>query len=76
MYMAVFEPDATARISQPHMALPALPAAAAGDPLRAAIDAVFAAVTAYGEDHPALLREIRSFCAEHATSAGPPSEPA
>ncbi|UCM91049.1 hypothetical protein [Streptomyces marincola] len=74
MYMAAYEPDA--RISQPHMALPALLAAAAGDPLRAAIDAVFAAVTAYGEDHPALLREIRSCCAEQATSAGPPREPA
>ncbi|WP_030226755.1 hypothetical protein [Streptomyces sp. NRRL WC-3626] len=54
------EPDPFLRMSQPHMALPALLGAAEPDPLRAALDAVFAAVAAYGEDHPALLREIRS----------------
>ncbi|BFO18614.1 hypothetical protein SHKM778_50020 [Streptomyces sp. KM77-8] len=54
------EPDHSLRMSQPHMALPALLGAAEPDPLRAALDAVYAAVAAYGEDHPTLLREIRS----------------
>ncbi|WP_424852467.1 hypothetical protein [Streptomyces sp. SAI-170] len=48
------------RLSQPHMALPALLAAAEPDPLRAALDAVHAAVTAYGEDYPSLLAEVRA----------------
>ncbi|MBB6421760.1 hypothetical protein [Streptomyces sp. AK010] len=30
----------------------------------AALDAVYAAVVTYGEDHPALLAEVRSFCEE------------
>ncbi|MEV5440644.1 hypothetical protein AB0K80_32270 [Streptomyces sp. NPDC052682] len=45
------------RLSQPHMALPAVLAAAVADPLRAALDAVFAAVVTYGDDYPALLEE-------------------
>ncbi len=45
-------------MSQPHMAVPALFAAAGPDPLQAALDAVYAAVTAYGADHPDLLREV------------------
>ncbi|MFJ7423298.1 hypothetical protein ACIQXD_32545 [Streptomyces uncialis] len=53
------------RMSQPHMAVPALFGAAGSDPLRAALDSVFAAVVTYGEDYPALLREIRSACQEH-----------
>lgn len=56
------EPDPGLRMSQPHMALPALLDAAAADPLRAALDAVYAGVAAYGEDHPALLDEVRSRC--------------
>ncbi|MFJ3554002.1 hypothetical protein [Streptomyces sp. NPDC090114] len=58
--VTIGEPDPSLRMSQPHMALPALLGAADPDPLRAALDAVFAAVAAYGEDHPTLLREIRS----------------
>lgn len=50
------------RMSQPHMALPALLGATADNPLRAAVDAVFAAVVTYGEDYPALLEEVRSAC--------------
>ncbi|WP_405008452.1 hypothetical protein OHV13_33945 [Kitasatospora purpeofusca] len=53
-------PEPPRRVSQSHMALPALPAAAGADPLRAALDAVFAAVAAYGEDHRNLLEEVRS----------------
>ncbi|WAZ26291.1 hypothetical protein STRCI_007853 [Streptomyces cinnabarinus] len=49
-------------ISQPHMALPALPAAAAADPLQAALDAVFAAVVTYGENYPTLLQHIWNAC--------------
>ncbi|MGY1583008.1 hypothetical protein [Streptomyces sp. MN13] len=47
------------RISQPHMALPAVFRAGGPEPLRAAVDAVTAAVHAYGEDYPTLLREVR-----------------
>ncbi|MFE6372763.1 hypothetical protein ACFVOS_34240 [Streptomyces sp. NPDC057833] len=59
--------DPSLRMSQPHMALPAVPAAAGPDPLRAAAGAVYAAVTAYGENHRVLLDEIRS-----AVEGGPP----
>ncbi|MFF9511184.1 hypothetical protein ACF1BU_33285 [Streptomyces sp. NPDC014724] len=50
-------------MSQPHMAVPALLGAAEADPLRAALDAVYAAVATYGEDYPALLQDIWSVCA-------------
>jgi hypothetical protein len=53
-------PDPSVRMSQPHMALPAVTDAAGPDPLRAALDAVFAAVVTYGENHPALLAEVWS----------------
>ncbi|MGW3631738.1 hypothetical protein ACWD7F_16480 [Streptomyces sp. NPDC005122] len=53
-------PDPSLRMSRPHMALPAVAGAAEADPLRAALDAVYAAVATYGEDYPALLEEIRS----------------
>ncbi|MGZ3096911.1 hypothetical protein [Streptomyces sp. H72] len=56
------EPDPSLRMSQPHMALPALLAAAEADPLQAALDAVYAAVATYGEDYRTLLEEIRSAC--------------
>lgn len=58
------EPDPSLRMSQPHMALPALLGAAEPDPLQAALDAVYAAVAAYGEDYRTLLREVRSACQE------------
>lgn len=64
-------PDPSLRISQPHMALPAVTAAAEPDPLRAALDAVYAAVVTYGEDHPALLAEVWSYCEERPASPGP-----
>ncbi|WP_308407496.1 hypothetical protein [Streptomyces olivochromogenes] len=56
------EPDPSLRMSQPHMAIPALLDAAHPDPLRAALDAVFAAVATYGEDYPVLLQEVWSAC--------------
>ncbi|WP_432118740.1 hypothetical protein [Streptomyces sp. bgisy032] len=56
-------PDPSLRYSQPHMALPAVTAAAAPDPLAAAVDAVYAAIGAYGEHWPALLAEVRAVCA-------------
>ncbi|MFD4829812.1 hypothetical protein ACFWPV_08125 [Streptomyces uncialis] len=52
-------------MSRPHMAVPAPFGAAGSDPLRAALDSAFAAVVTYGEDYPALLREIRSACQEY-----------
>ncbi|MBC2904702.1 hypothetical protein H4N64_24515 [Streptomyces sp. PSKA01] len=52
-------------ISQPHMALPALPAAAESNPLQAALDAVFAALVTYGENYPALLPHIWAACRTH-----------
>ncbi|TLS39980.1 hypothetical protein FE633_44110 [Streptomyces montanus] len=55
-------PDAALRMSQPHMAVPALLGAAEADPLQAALDAVYAAVAAHGEDYRALLQEIWSAC--------------
>ncbi|WP_309096644.1 hypothetical protein [Streptomyces sp.] len=62
--VALGPPDPSLRMSQPHLALPAVPAAGEPDPLRAAVDAVYAAVSAYGERHRVLLDEIRSFVEE------------
>ncbi|MFP3986061.1 hypothetical protein U9R90_00850 [Streptomyces sp. E11-3] len=56
------EPDPSLRMSQPHMALPALLGAAEADPLQAALDAVYAAVATYGEDYWTLLQEVWSAC--------------
>ncbi|MFE1794812.1 hypothetical protein ACFW9L_01455 [Streptomyces sp. NPDC059517] len=55
-------PDPSLRVSQPHMALPAVTGAAEADPLQAALDAVYAAVVTYGEDYQALLDEVRAAC--------------
>ncbi|MFF2515949.1 hypothetical protein [Streptomyces sp. NPDC058086] len=66
MAVTVGAPDPSLRMSQPHMALPAVTGAAEADPLRAALDAVHAAVATYGEDYPALLEEIRSVSAGRA----------
>lgn len=62
--VTIGEPDPVLRMSQPHMALPALLGAAESDPLQAALDAVYAAVAAYGEDYRTLLQEVRSACQE------------
>lgn len=56
-------PRATRRVSQQHLAVPAVLAAADADPLRAALGAVWHAVHAYGERYPDLLEELRSACA-------------
>ncbi len=58
--ISIGRPDPSLRISQPHAALPAVTGAAESDPLQAAFDATYAAVVTYGEDHPALLREVWS----------------
>lgn len=52
-----------ARISQPHMALPAV--LCAGDPhaLTGAVGAVSAGVATFGENYPAFLQEVRDLCA-------------
>ncbi|WP_171163360.1 hypothetical protein [Streptomyces sp. I05A-00742] len=55
-------PQAPLGISQPHVAVPALLGAAGPDPLRAALDAVYAAVATYGEDYRTVLREVWSVC--------------
>ncbi|MGW3287085.1 hypothetical protein ACWDR3_20865 [Streptomyces sp. NPDC001002] len=55
-------PDPSSRVSQPHMALPAVTGAAEADPLQAALDAVCAAVAAYGAEYPTLLEEVWSLC--------------
>ncbi|MFJ8595306.1 hypothetical protein [Streptomyces sp. NPDC093598] len=44
------------------MALPAVTGAAEPDTLQAAVDAAYAAVVTYGENWPALLREVWSLC--------------
>jgi hypothetical protein len=64
--VTVGAPDLAQRMSQSHMALPAVTGASEADPLRAALDAVHAAVATYGEDYPALLEEIRSACEDGA----------
>lgn len=58
-------PDPSLRISQPHMAIPALLGAAEADPLQAALDAVYAAVATYGENHRTLLQDVWSLCQGH-----------
>lgn len=67
------EPDPSLRMSQPHMALPALLGAAEADPLQAALDAVYAAVATYGEDYRALLQEVWSVPAAVVRSNAQPS---
>ncbi|WP_328336153.1 hypothetical protein [Streptomyces violaceus] len=54
--ISIGRPDPSLRISQPHAAT----GAAESDPLQAAFDAMYAAVVTYGEDYPALLREVWS----------------
>ncbi|MEU0169276.1 hypothetical protein ABZ214_28115 [Streptomyces iakyrus] len=71
LFVGFGPPDASLRISRPHAALPAVTGAAEPDPLRAAVDAVYAAVVTYGEDWPALLADIGSLCRER--PAGSPS---
>ncbi|MFG2131910.1 hypothetical protein ACGFNV_29420 [Streptomyces sp. NPDC048751] len=62
MAITVGAPARSLPMSQPHMALPAMLGAAEADPLRAALDAVYAAVVTYGDDYRTLLREIWSAC--------------
>ncbi|MFI2635332.1 hypothetical protein ACH5A2_33905 [Streptomyces collinus] len=64
LFVGFGPPDPSLRISQPHAALPAVTGAAARDPLRAAVDAVYAAVVTHGEGWPALLAEMASLCRE------------
>ncbi|EST36261.1 hypothetical protein M878_02825 [Streptomyces roseochromogenus subsp. oscitans DS 12.976] len=60
--VTIGEPDPSLPFSQPHMALPALLGAADPDALQAALDAVYAGIATYGENYPALLREVWSVC--------------
>lgn len=54
------DPGGPPNMSQPHMAVPALFAAAGPDPLNAALQALHDAVVAFGrDDYPALLEEGR-----------------
>lgn len=62
VWVTMGEPRPSLPVSQPHMAVPALLGAADPDPLRAALDAVYAGIATYGEDYPALLREVWSMC--------------
>jgi hypothetical protein len=48
------------RISKPHAAVPAVFGAAEEDPLRAALDALWAAAVTAGRDHPDLLARCRA----------------
>ncbi|QFZ78488.1 hypothetical protein GFH48_01435 [Streptomyces fagopyri] len=52
------------RISQPHVALPAVLAAAGPDSLKAALGAVWHSVGTHGEHYPELLEEVRSVCTD------------
>ncbi|MEU2855984.1 hypothetical protein [Streptomyces syringium] len=65
MAITIGTSDAALRMSQPHMAIPALLGAAEADPLRAALDAVYAAVVTYGEDYRTLLEEVWCVCQGH-----------
>ncbi|PTH84658.1 hypothetical protein C9J60_32975 [Streptomyces sp. A244] len=71
MFVGFGPPDPSPRISQPHAALTAVTGADQPDPLRAAVDAVYAAAVTYGEDGPALLADMGSLCRER--PAGSPS---
>ncbi len=53
-------PDGTPNASQQAMALPALTGAAHADPLRAALDALYAAAIAHGTGWRDLLTEVRT----------------
>ncbi|MFI0829352.1 hypothetical protein ACH4Q7_33585 [Streptomyces roseolus] len=66
-------PQVRGPVSQPHFALPAVLAAADPSPLKAALDAVSHALETYGEHYPALLEEIRSFCADRSAGQADPS---
>lgn len=56
--------NATARVLQQAMAVPALFGATEEDPLRAALDAVYAAAVTFGADHGVVLDEVRRRIAE------------
>ncbi|WP_244177813.1 hypothetical protein [Streptomyces atriruber] len=60
-------------IRQQFLALPALTATVEDDPLRAALDAVFAAAVTVGRDYAALLAELRERFADELGPPGPPS---
>jgi hypothetical protein len=47
------------RVSQQHAAIPSLLAAAAADPLAAAVEAIFHAIVTAGSGYPILLAELR-----------------
>ncbi|MEU3087819.1 hypothetical protein ACWCQ0_29270 [Streptomyces massasporeus] len=66
LFVSFGPPDPSLRFSQPHAALPAVTGAAEPDPLRAAVDAVYAAVVTHGEGWPVLLAEVGSLCRERA----------
>jgi hypothetical protein len=54
------DPGGPPNMSQPHMAVPALFAAAGPDPLDAALGALYNAAVAFGgDDYPALVEEVR-----------------
>ncbi|MDN0199892.1 hypothetical protein [Streptomyces sp. S.PNR 29] len=65
LMITIGAPDPSLRLSQPHMAVPALLGAAETDPLQAALDAVYAAVVTQGEDYRTVLREVWSVCQGH-----------
>lgn len=52
------------RHSRQHAALPALRGAAADDPLKAAMDALFAAAVSFGDQYSALFGDVRAAFAE------------
>ncbi|MER6566113.1 hypothetical protein ABT288_07930 [Streptomyces sp. NPDC001093] len=62
IWATIGEPVPSLPVSQPHMAVPALLGAAEPDPLRAALDAVYASIATHGEGYPALLRQVWSLC--------------
>jgi hypothetical protein len=53
----------SSNFSKPHAAVPAVFAAVESDPLRAACDAVWAAIATAGADHPAFVTKCREFLA-------------
>ncbi|GLV82451.1 hypothetical protein Slala03_21400 [Streptomyces lavendulae subsp. lavendulae] len=60
-------PSGLLLISQPYFALPTVLAAADPDPPKAALEAVFRAVSTCGEHYPKPLEEIRAVCADQVT---------
>ncbi|MFI6515509.1 hypothetical protein ACIBF1_08125 [Spirillospora sp. NPDC050679] len=75
VFAPAVEPSEPRRISQPHMALPAVVHAGQPNALEAALSSVWDAVHTFGEDYPAFLQEVREFCSSLSDGAPAAQDP-